>query len=307
MSKVVILLNIGGIYSPKKARSFLKNMFYDDNILTIKHPILRKILANIIINSRINSTKKIYATLPNGSRIFDLSQNLVDKLNLVQSEFKFDFAFNYSEPYFKEVLEKYKNAKEITLFPLFPQFSTTTVLSALQRSNSILNDFGFSGNVKVVKPFYKDKEFNTVIINKIKQNFDEQATLIFSAHSLPQKIIKNGDSYFDETLEHFDILKDELISQGYRFKDFVLSFQSKLGPIKWLEPNTIDIIKNLEVKRALIYPISFCIDNSETDYELKIAYKELAQSLNYSFFRVIDAPNDTQEFVNYILQKVKNL
>lgn len=305
MKKIVLLLNIGGIYSPDEAETFLRNMFYDENILTIKKPFLRKLLASLIIKLRLPKTKKIYEKAENSSRILPLSQSLVSKLNAQESEFFFDFAFNYSQPYLNEVLEKYLQAEELILFPLFPHFSTTTVASLLESSNSYLQEQNFQGKVKIIQPFYKDEAYNKIILDEIKQNFDEERTLLFSAHSLPEKIIKKGDPYLDENLEHFELLKENLLKENYNFKAFLLTFQSKLGPIKWLEPSTSESLQKLENKKVLIYPLSFCIDNSETDYELNKTYKNLASSLNYEYYKVLPAPNDSENFVKYILEKVK--
>ncbi|EDO8828785.1 ferrochelatase, partial [Campylobacter coli] len=72
---------------------------------------------------------------------------------------------------------------------------------------------------------------------------------------------------------------------------------SKLGPVKWLEPNTSDILGNLDNK-ALIYPISFCIDCSETIFELGMEYKHLAKC----DYDLITCPNDSDEFIHFILK-----
>lgn len=298
---------MGGISSPKEAKTFLKNMFYDENILTIKQPILRKILASLIVALRLSKTKKIYEKPENSSRLFPLTQSLVKKLNAKESDFFFDFAFNYSQPYLQEVLKTYLQAEEIILFPLFPHYSTTTVKSLLERANSYLKSENFQGKVKIIPPFYKDEAYNKIILDEIKKNYNEERTLIFSAHSLPVKIIEKGDSYLQENEEHFELLKAALLEENYNFKNFFLTFQSKLGPIKWLEPSTKESLEKLENKKALLFPLSFCIDNSETDYELKQSYKALAQALNYEYYEVLEAPNNSEAFLSYILEKVSKV
>ncbi|EOI4812226.1 ferrochelatase, partial [Campylobacter coli] len=131
-----------------------------------------------------------------------------------------------------------------------------------------------------------------------KSKFDAKI-LIFSAHSLPQSIIDKGDLYEKHVNDHVEILKEKLKDH---FDEFILAYQSKLGPVKWLEPNTSDVLANLNDK-ALIYPISFCIDCSETIFELGMEYKHLSK-YNYD---LISCPNDSDEFMEFILKYLSDL
>ncbi|EOI0687603.1 ferrochelatase, partial [Campylobacter jejuni] len=109
-----------------------------------------------------------------------------------------------------------------------------------------------------------------------------------------QSIIDKGDLYEKHVNDHVEILKEKLKDH---FDEFILAYQSKLGPVKWLEPNTSDVLANLNDK-ALIYPISFCIDCSETIFELGMEYKHLAKC----DYDLITCPNDSDEFIHFILK-----
>ena len=122
----------------------------------------------------------------------------------------------------------------------------------------------------------------------------KQFDLIFSAHSLPQSIVKRGDPYPMEVQEHIEILKKTI---GHRFKEVHLAYQSKLGPVKWLEPSLEEKLRSLRNKKVLIYPISFVLDNSETEFELHIEYKEIAKKLGFEEYIVARCPNDSDTFV----------
>ena len=93
-----------------------------------------------------------------------------------------------------------------------------------------------------------------------------------------------------------------LNDEGLKFKEIKLAYQSRLGPVKWLEPPLNEALKACENKKVLIYPISFCIDNSETIFELVIEYKRVADELGFSFYDVVECPNFSDEFVNFILR-----
>ncbi|MBK1972157.1 ferrochelatase [Campylobacter sp. TTU_617] len=303
--KLVLFLNMGGVSKIEDCELFLKNMFNDPYILGIKNKFLRKIVAFLITKMRLKTMQKNYEILGGKSPLNEITSNLCTKLNK-DKNFKFDFVNLYVPPFAKEVLEKYslKENDEIILFPLYPHHSQTTITTSLEVLEKNINALNIKSKISIIDVFYKDKLYNQMIKKHIlreNENFknDKKKTLIFSAHSLPISVIEKGDLYEKHTIEHFEILKNELKDH---FDEILLSYQSKLGPVKWLEPNTSDILKNLK-NDALIYPISFCIDCSETVFELDIEYKKISNK----DYKVIPCPNDSIEFQAFILSKLSNL
>ena len=255
MKKAIILLNMGGADDLSQVEMFLKNMFNDPYILTIKNSKIRSILAWLITKMRLKSATSNYVVLGGKSPIGDITRSLVAKLNqkIKVGEIKFDYAMNYTPPFANDTLKKYINFDEIVLFPLYPQHSSTTITSSLDGAKKAISDLGIKANIKIVDYFYKDENYNDIIVNNIK----------------------------NKTLN-----------------------QSRLGPVEWLGPNLNEVLPKLESKKALIYPISFCIDNSETDFELSIEYRHVANENRFEYYEVVKAPNDSDEFVNFIAKKV---
>lgn len=307
MKKAVILLNMGGADNLNQVEIFLKNMFNDKYILGIKNDFLRSIVAWLITKMRKNSAIQNYEKLGGKSPILSITKSLVNKLNSLQNDIIFDYAMNYTPPFCDDVLPKYINFDEITFLPLYPHHSQTTAKSSLEAALKTANNLKISNKIKIIDTFYNDEEYNQIIIqniiNTISNDNPKDIDLIFSAHSLPISIINNGDLYEKHTNAHVKILRDKLSKLG--FKSISLAYQSRLGPIKWLEPNIAEVLPNLQSKKALIYPISFCIDNSETDFELAIFYKELALNCGFEYYKVVKSPNDSDEFAKFILSKVK--
>ncbi|MCR6571190.1 ferrochelatase [Campylobacter insulaenigrae] len=297
--KYVFFLNMGGVNQLSECEVFLKNMFNDPYILDIKNALLRKFVAFMIRKSRLKAMIKNYEKMGGKSPLTQITQSLCNKLNSQNKQYHFDFISLYVPPFACDVFGKYnfKKEDEVILFPLYPHHSKTTTTSSVESARMNLTKLKNQASVRVIDTFYKDEIYNKMIIEHIlKQKKHEHKILIFSAHSLPISIIKKGDLYEKHIKDHVDILKKALKSH---FDEIVLSYQSKLGPVKWLEPSTSEILSKLESK-ALIYPISFCIDCSETIFELGMEYKHLAKQE----YDLIACPNDSVEFIDFIISRL---
>lgn len=311
MKKALLLLNMGGANSLDDVEIFLTNMFNDPYILGIKNKFLRKFVAFMITKGRLKTAKHNYEQIGGKSPLCELTAKLCEKISSLKSEFDaVDFAMNYTSPFVKDVLKKYEDFDEIVLLPLYPHHSQTTITSSLADFKKAKKELKLKAKISLCEPFYDDDTYNKIIISHIREAVKDtdisDISLIFSAHSLPRKIIEKGDIYEKHINEHVQILSKMLKEQGLNFKDVSLAYQSRLGPVKWLEPSLNEVLAKCESKKALIYPLSFCIDNSETIFELVIEYAKLAKELNFSFYKVVQCPNFSDEFANFILEKSKN-
>ena len=305
--KALVLLNMGGARNKDELKMFLTNMFNDENILNINIDFIRSIIASFIVKKRLDSAWQNYEKIGNASPINPLTEKLVTKCNEKIEEFKTYQAMRYTPPFADTVLEQIKKdgINEILLLPLYPQFSTTTTKSSVQDFIGNIPYEGFT--VKYIEEFYKNDKFNDCIINEIISNVEDSSeyNLIFSAHGLPQKIVKKGDPYEEQMKEHVEILSNKLKERGKNFKSINLAYQSKVGPLKWLEPSLEDMLKNFKEQKVIIYPISFIVDNSETDFELNIEYREIAHEMGISEYKVCRCVNDSDAFVEAIKDIIK--
>ena len=311
MKKALLLLNMGGANSLDDVEIFLTNMFNDPYILGIKNKFLRKFVAFMITKGRLKTAKHNYEQIGGKSPLCELTAKLCEKISSLQNEFDaVDFAMNYTSPFVKDVLKKYEKFDEIVLLPLYPHHSQTTITSSLADFKKAKEELKLKAKISLCEPFYDDDAYNKIIISHIREAIKDtdisDVSLIFSAHSLPRKIIEKGDIYEKHINEHVQILSKMLKEQGLNFKDVSLAYQSRLGPVKWLEPSLNEALAKCENKKALIYPLSFCIDNSETIFELVIEYAKLAKELNFSFYKVVSCPNFSDEFASFVLEKSKN-
>jgi ferrochelatase len=307
--KALVLLNMGGARNKAELKMFLTNMFNDKNILTIKNPLIRKMIAYFIVTRRLDSAWENYEHIGNESPINPLTEKLVEKCNEKIEDFKTYQVMRYTPPFAQDVIKQMLDdgINEIVLLPLYPQYSTTTTKSSIEDFIDYL-PYTFGKNIRYIETFYKNEKFNECIINEILKNVENPSeyNLIFSAHGLPQKIVDAGDPYEQQMIEHVKILSEKLELKGKNFKSVNLAYQSKVGPLKWLEPSLEDMLKNFKNEKVIIYPIAFIVDNSETDFELDIEYREIAHELEISEYKVCRCVNDSDEFVEAIKDIIKN-
>jgi len=295
----VILLNMGGPNDLYEVQTFLHNMFNDPNILTMKSKLLRRFIASVITSNRTKSAQEVYQKLGGRSPIVGITKKLVAAVQQrLGGEVVVDFAMRYTPPFAAEVVQRLKEAgvTHVYLIPLYPQYSTTTTKSSLEDFEAQMHRQGLKALVTEIKHFYENADYNAVIVERIREAMQgaecAQYDLVFSAHGLPQKIVDGGDPYAFHVNEHVRLLKRLLEEKGIVFADVRLAYQSKVGPMKWLEPSLESTLRSMQNKKVLIFPIAFTIDNSETLYELDMEYREVAEEIGFEDYRVAACPND---------------
>ena len=293
MKKAVILFNLGGPDKLENVESFLFNLFYDPAILNLPS-FFRYPLAKFIANRRAPTARAIYQELGGSSPILQLTKEQSSALEIKLNEN--DNSSNYkcfivmrcwhprAENVIKEVIN-YK-PKEIILIPLYPQYSAATSGSSIKEWNDICKKNNFKVKTSTICCYPTDKNFieahKAEIVKKIN-NLDN-FKLIFSAHGLPEKNIKKGDPYQWQVEQSVEKIVESLNIDNL---DWILSYQSRVGPLKWIGPSTEDIIvENSKLgKHIVLVPVAFVSEHSETLVELDIEYKELASKngcKNYS-------------------------
>ncbi len=290
----VVLLNMGGPDSLDAVEPFLYNLFSDHDIIQIPR-LIQKPIAKIISKFRSKSTRKYYQIMggksPQKEQTLKQAKALQEKLG---DRYKVVVAMRYWHPFTDEALEKLKDEDidKIVLLPLYPQFSTTTTGSSLNEFFKHLKKFqeqGYFKNVeiKVINSYHSEPWYIQSMVENIKQHLPDykEYFFLFSAHSLPVSVIKKGDPYKDQTNETVKLIMEHFPNNKYQ-----LAFQSKVGPVKWLEPFTDEVIKQLakqEIKKLAVIPVSFVSEHSETLYELDYLYGNLAKEYGIENYKRI--------------------
>lgn len=299
MAKAVLLLNMGGPNDLSEVKTFLTNMFNDIRIIQAPKPI-RQMIAWLITSRRSKEATHNYALLGGKSPIVEHTKRVVNALseNIDADVF---YVMRYTPPYTADVLKSLIHYDEIYTIPLYPHFSSTTTLSSFDALYAEADVLGITDKIKTVECYYNDENYNQSIVERIKESLGDDPSnefeLIFSAHGLPQKIIDKGDLYQRHIRANVYHARKKLNEAGIFFHKTHLAYQSRLGPMEWIRPYLEDKLASLSKKRVIIYPIAFTIDNSETEFELEIEYREKAETMGFEEYRIARAPNDHPLFI----------
>ncbi len=305
MKKAIILFNLGGPDKLENVEPFLFNLFNDPAILDLP-TFLRYPLAKLISNRRAPVAKKIYAELGGSSPILKLTREQSDaleiKLNQTQEkdEYKCFIIMRCWNPRAKDVIKDVQlyGPDEVVLMPLYPQYSAATSGSSIKEWKDVCKKNNYHVKTSTICCYPTDQNFINAhtkeIIKKIKdlKNFK----LIFSAHGLPEKNIKKGDPYQWQVEQSVKKIVENLNDENL---DWILSYQSRVGPLKWIGPSTETIIiENSKIgKHIVLVPIAFVSEHSETLVELDIEYKEIADANGCKNYTRVPALGINEDFI----------
>ena len=314
MKKAVILFNLGGPDKLENVQPFLFNLFNDRAILNLP-TFFRYPLAKLISSKRAPIAKKIYQELGGSSPILKLTEEQSKALELKlngddqTSEYKCFIVMRCWHPRAEEVLNFVKNydPDEIILMPLYPQYSAATTGSSIKEWKDVCKKNNLKIKTNTICCYPTDANFvlahKEEIINKINnlKNFK----LIFSAHGLPEKNIKKGDPYQWQIEQSVNEIVKSL---DVKDLDWILSYQSRVGPLKWIGPSTENvIIENSKLgKHIVLVPIAFVSEHSETLVELDIEYRDLADKNGCKNYTRVPALGTNENYIKAMSNLIIN-
>jgi len=296
----VILFNLGGPDSLKAVKPFLFNLFNDPAIITLPQPF-RYLVAMMISTLRTRKAQGIYQQLGGKSPILEQTmlqaEALETKLGQMTKnkgeEYKVFVCMRHWHPMSDVVTKKVKSyaPDHIFLLPLYPQFSTTTTGSAFDNWETACAKNEITAPTTSICCYPTDKSFVAAHAKLIKDMYWKASEhgkprVLFSAHGLPEKIIQAGDPYQWQVERSVAAITQVLAIDEL---DYAICYQSKVGPLEWIGPSTEEeIIQAAEDKvPALIVPLTFVSEHSETLVELDVEYRKLAESKNIpGYYRV---------------------
>ncbi len=304
IKKGILLINLGSPDSPdiKNIRRYLKEFLSDPRVMTM-HSIPRWIILNLfILPFRPGKIKRKYESIweGDGFPLISHSKNLAKKVaDILGEEYTIRVAMRYGSPSIRQEISRFygDGISEILIFPLFPQYSSATTGSIVEKVMEVMKSWQIMPKVVINSSFYNHRLFIEAWCKKGKQYWAHKPDhVLFSFHGLPESHIFDGDSsgkhclkkdnccstidsgnhgcYRAQCLKSAELLTDALKIPK---ESYSISFQSRLGKAKWLEPHTVDTVKKLAamgIKNLLVFCPSFVADCLETTEEILFEVKD---------------------------------
>lgn len=317
MKKIaVILFNLGGPDSKESIRPFLLNFFMDKNIIRLPY-VFRYVVAQLISRKRSkNEAGKSYNELGDRSPLLENTEAQAEALEKIlnvgdNNQFKVFVSMRYWHPMAEEITREVKlwGADQVVLLPLYPQFSTTTTRSSFGSwKRAVRKKVPTSGvccypfNEGFIKA--SAENVKTVYEQALKDGY-KNPRVLFSAHGLPENVIKDGDPYQWQCEEGARLIAEALNIPNL---DWSICYQSRVGPMKWIGPSTEEELHRAskDQKSVVIYPHAFTQEHVETLVEIELEYRELAHEIGVPGFYRVPTVSTHPVFIEALANIVKD-
>ena len=308
MKTAVVLFNLGGPDSLDAVKPFLRNLFGDPAIIAAP-TIVRWPLAWFISSRRAPVARDIYARIGGRSPILPQTQAQADALQAVLTARHPDdatrvfVAMRYWHPFSDAVAADIATwaPDRIVLLPLYPQMSTATSQSSIADWHRAARKSGLDVPTRSVCCYPIQPGFVAASVALVRKGMAKagsgQARLLFSAHGLPEKIVRGGDPYQTQVEATARAIVAKLDNLDL---DWSICYQSRVGPLKWIGPSTGAEIERAarDGKGVVLYPLAFVSEHSETLVELDIEYRELARKVGVSTYVRVSTVGTAPEFID---------
>jgi ferrochelatase len=314
MKTGIALLNFGGPWTLNDVKPFLYRLFANPSVLVGVPSPLRQLVAFTIAQVKGPSSVESYRLIGGGSPQLMWTEAQAEGLRRLLSghgngngggEVRVEIGMRSAEPSIERALRRLKDwgAEQLIVLPLFPHFSTTTTGTCFEEVRDSLRRLSWSPPVQEINNWPDNAAYAALLRRTVEEAVREAEGerggerdtihVLFSAHSLPLKIVRRGDPYPQDVQRTIDAVTKDLRHP------WSLCFQSRNGKMPWLEPYTEDEIPRLAragVRRLVVVPLSFVSDHIETLYELDMLYRDLACAHGITHYHRARAFNGDPEF-----------
>jgi ferrochelatase len=340
----VLLLNLGGPDSLSAVRPFLYNLFSDRDIIRLGPAFLQKPIAWLISTFRSSKSRGMYGMIGGRSPILEITTAQAEaleralnkevwkpgdseveetggsggkgseQLSLLTSQplYRVYTGMRYWSPFIRDTVDRIirDGVRDLIALTLYPHYSKTTTGSSISVLNEVIRNKGL--NVQYIDRWYDFPPYidalAELMYDGMRKFEQEDFKVLYSAHSLPKSFIDEGDPYLEHIKETIKKVNERLSKEPYNIRelDWELSFQSRSGPVRWLEPSTEETIIKLGkegCRNLFIVPISFVSDHIETLYEIGILFRELAVKHGIKVRRCRSL-NTSEKFINALKELV---
>jgi ferrochelatase len=311
----VLLINVGTPDAPTKeaVKAFLEDFLSDPLVVDYPAWLWKPILERIILRSRPQKSARLYERIweKTGSPILNFTRRISSNLDQKNPKWEVAFGMRYGNPHIATGLEELKDqgATHLVILPLYPQYSSTTSLTAIQKVELELSYGMDFRSVTTVKDYHGHPAYITALADSIKRSQIAKGKpdiTLFSYHGVPKRLVtKRGEPYQDQCLATTRMVAQQA---GMKPTEYAVSFQSRFGPEAWLAPSTNDTLAALaETGHKKIHVIcpGFAADCLETLEEIAVQGEKIFTSAGGDEFHYIPALNDNKLHIQALAEVIQ--
>jgi ferrochelatase len=278
----VLLMNLGTPDAPETGpvRRYLKQFLSDRRVVEIPPLIWQPILRLFVLTTRPAKSAHAYAQIwtDQGSPLAVVTRTQAETMQKVLGEtVMVDWAMRYGSPSIADRLDAMKAAgcDRILIAPLYPQYSSATTATGFDEVARVLGQMRWQPAIRTLPAYHDDPAYIDALKASVEQGLKDLSftpdAILASFHSMPERTLMKGDPYHCHCQKTARLLSEAL------GREVLVSFQSKLGRAKWLEPATDAMLESLpgrNIKNIAVIAPGFSADNLETLEEVAIRGKE---------------------------------
>ena len=321
----VLLMNVGTPDAPTEeaVRRYLREFLLDPDVIDLPAPLRHLLVRGIILRTRPKRIAPAYAKIwmDEGAPLRVHSDRMVAALQERDGDLAVAHAFRYGVPSMQDGLEalRAEGVDELLLAPMFPQHAEATTGSAMKRAEEVLSDMAWTPSLRRLKHFETEPEYVQPLTASLQDAVDDGAHILFSYHGLPLSHVRRADPTRAHCQKvenccatacsanamcyahHCNMTTSAVVEAlGLPEDRWSLSYQSRIGPVKWLTPAStsavVDLAKRGVTNVAVVAP-AFVVDGLETLEELEIELRETFIEAGGKDFRVVPCLNDEPTWV----------
>jgi protoporphyrin/coproporphyrin ferrochelatase len=297
----VLIVNLGSPESPtpRDVRRYLKQFLSDRRVVEIPPLLWQPILRGIVLTTRPKKSAHAYAQIwsDEGAPLIAITRKQATALQAKFSDVVIvDWAMRYGQPSIADRLVALKEAgcDRILIAPLYPQYSGATTASVMDAAHAALGAMRWQPAIRALPPYHDDPDYIGALKASVEGSiaalpFTPDAILA-SFHSMPERTLHLGDPYHCHCMKTARLLSEAL------GRELIVSFQSRLGRAKWLEPSTESTLAGLPskgIKKIAVIAPGFSADNLETLEEIAIRGRETFLGAGGTDFAYLPCLNDS--------------
>ena len=312
--KGLVLLNMGGPDSLDAVEPFLYNLFSDRDLIQLPlGSLLQKPFARFISHFRAKGVRQNYQQIGGSSPLLDWTTKQAEGIAERLGEgYRPYVVMRYWQPRAEQVLRQMAadGIEEAVVLSMYPHYTGATTGSSVKDFCAAAQEVFPDLRYTLIEHWYDWPGYLDALADRVTaglENFHElmrdQVQILFSAHALPQSFIDRGDPYLEHVLATVRGVMERVGDY-----DWKIGFQSRSGPVKWMEPDTVEVIDSLAEaghKSLLMVPVSFVSDHIETLQEIDMEYRHHAGKAGIPNFFRSPSLNDEPEFLQAMADLVR--